>query len=161
MRRFLIKVGAVLFAIAGLVAILWPVNNWRMYDANWAPLAMTDAESYCSGWVLGDTNFVNKENKQAIQDCLDRVEYDNTQPHIGASVQLACIGLFETQAWPVNDCVQLIEGYEVWFLQWGGYTWEWNDAHPRPQVYKTNIVEAPSREDRAEDGRNSTGRMVP
>ncbi len=160
MKRTLIKIGAVLFVIAGLVAVLWPVDNWRLYDANWKPLAMTEAEGYCAGYLLGDGGFNNTEDKEGMAACIAENEgLENDTPSIGIVVKSFCNGLAVTAGLPHNECMDITEGYDIWPLQYGGYTWEWNDTNARPEVVQSDISQAPRRDGRTDDIRNETGRL--
>lgn len=160
MKRILIKIGVLVFIIGGLVAVLWPVDTWRMYDANWQPLAMTEAEAWCAGNLLGASNFNNSEDIEGMEACFEAHEdLDNVSPRIGAVIVKFCSGLATTSDIPAPECVDIIEGYEMWPLQYGGYTWQWNDTNPRPEIVQSDISNAPRREGRTDDNRNETGRI--
>jgi hypothetical protein len=161
MKRILGISAAILLVVGGLVAVLWPVETWRMYDANWKPLAMTEAEAYCAGFVLGEGNFTNKENPEGMEVCYTSSKYDNTVPRIGVAVRRFCEGLFATVGYPVGECENAVNGYDLWPLAVGGYTWEWNDSNPRPQIVQSDLGNAPRREGRNDDGRENVGRFGP
>lgn len=160
MKRILIKVLVFVFIVGGLAAVLWPVDNWRMYDANWKPLAMTDAEGYCAGYLLGESGFNNSQDVEAMAACITTNDQkDNTTPNVGIVIRSFCNGISLTAGMPQQDCEDIIEGYEIWPLMNGGYTWEWNDTNARPQVVQSNISQAPRRDGRTDDIRNETGRL--
>lgn len=160
MKKILTKIAAVTFVVGGLVAVMWPVPTWRMYDANWQELAMTQAESYCSGYVLGENGFNNVPDIPGMETCIAESNLDNLEPDIAQSVRLACTGLsIWFPEYVVSDCMADVEGFEVWFLVDGGYTWEWNASHPRPVVAHYNISQAPRGERGDNSGRDFTGRV--
>lgn len=160
MKKILIKIGVIAFIIGGLVAVLWPVDTWRMYDANWQPLAMTESEAFCAGFLLGDSGFNNVQDEEGMQVCMERFDDKSDTPSVGIVISAFCDGLWVSAGFPKTDCEDVTEGYEIWPLQHGGYTWEWNDTNSRPEVVQSNISQAPRREGRDEDNRNETGRGI-
>lgn len=154
------KVGAFILIVGGLVAVLWPVQTWRMYDANWRPLAMTHAESYCAGTTLAEGDFINRPYPNEMKDCLKDSKLDNTIPNIGKAVNWACRGIQAVNGWMILLCEATVEAYGLWFLTEGGYTFEWDDVNHRPEAYRFNIKTAPPRDQRDIDERDSGGRLT-
>ena len=62
MKKFLTYTLAVMLVVGGAIAVNWPVNTWRLYDGNWQPLAMTEAESYCAGYHVALNDYSEKAN---------------------------------------------------------------------------------------------------
>lgn len=130
--KFLTWTAVVLLVVGGAVAVMWPVETWRLYDENWQPLALTHAENHCAGEILGG-NFENKTNDPRVDECVATSHLDNETPNVASSVGWFCEGIASaTTSLGVADCVSQVESLDIWGLQHGGYTWEWNDANPRP-----------------------------
>ena len=159
MKRILAWVAVFVLVLGGAVAIYWPVPLWRMYDANWQPLAMTQAESYCAGKVLAQNGYSNKANDKEVDQCVKDSEWDNTTPDVGKALKWACEGILSTDpAWSITDCIGTFDSNSFWLMLHGGYTWRWNDQNPRPNTAYSNIREAP-RGERNDNTRNTDGRM--
>lgn len=153
MKKFL--VGALVFAIVvgGFIIVTLDVPKWRLYDRQWRPLAMTQAENYCAG-ILTATAAEERPEEQA--ECIAENDHlDNITPNLAMSVQWGCEGLYVAAEYPVQDCKDAVEVHQVWFLQHGGYTVEWAEsgANQRPNVAKVDITKAPRGERTDETGR--------
>lgn len=158
MKRLLVKIAASLFVLGGAALVFWPINFWRLYDANWSPLALTYAEAYCTGYILGESGFTNKPSPD-VAVCVENSDFDNETPSIGRAIHWGCEGLYVSVGFPIPDCKKVFEDYEMWWLLDGGYTWEWDKAHPRPVVAHADIGTAPPRQERDGNERNSGGRL--
>lgn len=144
MKKILIKLAIVLLVVGGTVLVSWPTIQWRLYDAEWQPLAMTKAESFCAGMILAERGFINLPNDIEVDKCVANSKHDNTTPNLGMAVRWGCTGVQAVDSsYPIEACLEAIEYYQLWFLQHGGYTWNWNDGHKRPVIAFTNIREAP------------------
>lgn len=155
MRKFLLYFAGFALVVGGFIAVMWPVPNWRLYDANWRPLAMTQAESFCAGLLFGE-RMTNEQDHEWMVDCIANSSYEHT-PSVANSPAWGCQGLLSTPygaGWPLEDCLAAMEAAEVWWLLDGGYTMEWNSGNKRPEVAASNIKQAPDR-----DGRDETGRL--
>jgi hypothetical protein len=93
-----------------------------------------------------------------VTECMATTEQDNTTPVMGQSVRIGCTGLNSSNGFDIEVCVSAFEGYQLWWLKDGGYTPEWDSAHPRPQIIKYDISQAP-RGERNDDARNEEGRI--
>lgn len=159
MKRILTWTATILLAVGGLILAFWPVQTWRLYDANWNPLAMTHAESWCMGRIAAENNYINSKDDPRVDQCVLESNFDNTIPSIGKAIRWGCVGSVSADSgWSVSDCIRTVEAWDVWFLQHGGWTWEWNDAHPRPVVAYSDIRNAP-RGERDDSIRDSGGRF--
>ena len=158
MKRLFTKILVVLATIALGVVVFWNVNFWRMYDAHWQPLAMTQAEAYCVGLALGEHNVQNIQDDKTVDACVATSKLDNTTPDLASVPLLACKALAETLAWPQEECLNAVEAADIWFLQHGGYTWEWNDSNKRPNASHSNIRDGRAGRSGAE--RNDEGRFT-
>jgi hypothetical protein len=144
MRKFFAFVAGIILIIGGFIIINWNVPTWRLYDGNWKPLAMTQAENWCAGKVLGDNGFNNKQDDPDVDACVAASKMDNTTPNIALSVEWACRGVNAAfPDFPVEDCKVQVEGGDIWFLQHGGYTWEWNSGNKRPVASHSDIRQPP------------------
>lgn len=160
MRKILVILGIITLVVGGLIAILWPVENWRRYDANWRPLAMTEAEAWCSGNVSSTDSSVNQNPQpEAVAACIAQSDKDNTTPSIAHAVRWWCQGIVSKVPWNVEDCVEVVESIQVWPLLHGGYTWEWNSANPRPVAAHQSFDSKTPRGERENNDRDSGGRI--
>lgn len=160
MKRLLIRVLAGAFVIGGFVAVLWPVPTWRLYDANWQPLAMTQAEAWCAGWTMGNAQ-ANKQDPAAMKDCMEtHDELDNEIHGIATIIRQGCLGFGASSGFDPNACEAIIESNGIWWLRDGGFTLAWNETNPRPQVIQVSIQNAP-RGERDNSEREYTGRLGP
>jgi len=139
MKKLAAYVGALLLVVGGAVAAFWPINFWRLYDANLRPLALTHAENYCAGFHGFAAGF--PEHDPAVTDCENSGPYDNVTPSVANSVQWACQGIV-AGGWGgmVSDCELIFEQDQLWLVQGGGITRSWNDAWPRPRPIGGSIV---------------------
>ncbi len=159
MKRVLGWVAVFILVVGGGIVTFWPVDTWRLYDANWQPLALTQAESYCAGKVLAENNYSNKANDKDVDVCVKESKFDNTVPNVGKALKWACEGIRSVDySWTAADCIGTFDNYQFWLMQHGGYTWNWNDQNPRPNVAYSNIREAP-RGERDSNIRNTDGRF--
>lgn len=159
MRKFLIYVAVLTLVVGGFIIVTLDVPNWRLYDSRWRPLAMTEAENYCAGWLFGST-LVNREDPSAMADCIERNHMDNETPNVARSVEWGCQGVLaglaeQAQEWDMAACLDAVEGAQVWFLMNGGYTVSWaqSGSNKRPVVAQTDITRAPRGERSEESGR--------
>jgi hypothetical protein len=150
MKKILVWVALVLLVVGGAVAVVWPVEHWRLYDANQKPLALTERENYCAGLVGLETGF--KEESDKALDCLETNTKDNTTPSIAKSTGWACDGILNGGWGGTHEfCLEIFEINEYWLLATGGLTFEWNDAHPRPKAIDEGVIvdDEPTRENRS------------
>ena len=159
MKRILGWVAVFILVVGGAIVTFWPVPTWRLYDANWQPLAMTQAESYCVGKVLAENSYNNTKDNPTVDRCVAESKMDNTVPHVEKAMQWGCEGIRSVDSsWSQTDCLEAFENWDMWLLQHGGYTWAWNDQNPRPNVAYSNIREAP-RGERNTNNRTTDGRF--
>lgn len=132
------------------VAVFWPVETWRLYDKNWQPLAMTQAENWCTGVQIGTGNFENKLNDPSVADCVADSKLDNEKPSITNSQIWFCQGINSIIAdFTVDACVKTVRDYKIWGLLHGGFTFEWADSgNTYPEIAYDNIKQAPPRGER-------------
>ena len=158
MKRILGWVAVFILVVGGAIVTFWPVATWRLYDANWQPLALTQAESYCVGQVLVKNAYANKQGDSEVDDCVKASTLD-TVPDVARALHWGCEGIRSLDpAWTQADCLDALDRYEFWFLLHGGWTWGWNDQNPRPNVAYINIREAP-RGSRNDSNRTTDGRF--
>lgn len=159
MKRVLGWVVVFVLVVGGATATFWPVPTWRLYDANWQPLVMTEAESYCVGRVLAENGFNNTQNDPKVKACIEESVLDNATPNISKAIMWACQGIKSVDpSWSLTDCGNSVYGFNIWFLLHGGYTRSWNDQNPRPDAAYSNIREAP-RGERNDNNRQTEGRF--
>ena len=160
MRRILAWIVVVVLVVGGGVVAYWPVAKWRMYDANWKPLAMTEAESYCAGKILAENMYTNMYDDPQVRRCIQQSK-KGTVPDVGKSLRWVCEGIRSVDpSWSTSDCLDTLNHYDFWLLLNGGYTGNWNDQNPRPDTAYSNIREAP-RGERNDNNRNTDGRFDP
>lgn len=143
-KRFFVWVAVVALVVGGGIAVFWPIDHWRLYDANLQPLALTEQEAYCTGFVGINAGF--KEHDPDVKQCHDGEGEDmGTEPSIANTPGWTCRGILDG-GWPgsEDDCIGILEGYDLWPLLEGGLAMDWNEAHPRPQEPKA-AIEGPSR----------------
>jgi hypothetical protein len=140
MKKFLTWAVIILIVVGGAIAVAWPVARWRLYDANLAPLAMTEAENYCSGFAGINNKF--ERNDPDVKKCEESTTRDNETPSIASSVKWACQGVIGG-GWPgtLAACQSIFESNNLWLIKGGGLTFEWNDAHPRPKAIQEGVLE--------------------
>lgn len=158
MKRLLIKIAAILFIVAGLIAVLWPVPTWRLYDGNWQALAMTHAENFCAGQgIVNDSGAINNNiNDPAVDACIAASELGDT-PSVAHSQRWFCEGI-QSKLSGFTNCLNQVQQYQIWGLAHGGFTREWNDSNSYPQIIDYDITQAPRRAGRQDDTRNDNGR---
>lgn len=157
MKKFLTWTAIVVLVIGGGILTFWPVDTWRLYDANQQPLVMTEAESYCAGVVGFANGFEERDPNVAacIKFQVASGEKDNTVPDVGKAPMWMCDGVraagFAGGPWL---CLDILEYNQLWMIVTGGLTTSWNDAHPRPTAIDSgNIQDA----ERAPRENRSTG----
>lgn len=159
MRRVLGWVAVFILVVGGATVTFWPVPTWRLYDANWQPLAMTQAEAYCVGQILAGNGYNNIKDDREVDGCVAGSKLDNAIPDVGRVAYWGCDGIRSIDSsWSQTDCLATFIDLDIWFLQHGGYTWAWNDQNPRPNVAYSNIREAP-RGERNDNNRQTEGRF--
>ena len=159
MKRIMAWVTVFVLVVGGGIVAYWPVATWRLYDANWQPLALTQAESYCAGKILAQNSYSNKANDREVNECVAESRFDNSVPNVGKALRWACEGIRSADpSWSTADCLGTFENYQFWLMQHGGYTWNWNDQNPRPNAAYSNIREAP-RGERNDNNRDTDGRF--
>ena len=150
MKHKLYKLGAVLFTLVLTAIVFWPTNHWRLYDDLWRPLALTQAENYCSGVAVALSDY--DEAAEVAPGCLESSGMDNLRPSITNSIPWACQGINSVDSWPVDECIGTMEQYEIWFLLGGGYTNAWSDARPRPTPPVSEVIDGGRGESRGDFG---------
>jgi hypothetical protein len=151
MKRVATWFAIIALVVGGGVVTFWPIDFWRMFDANQRPLALTEAENWCSGWV-GITEQAFEENDPKVLRCMESTSKDNETPSAAQSIGWACDGIIAA-GWEgtPTQCLDLLEEIQIWMLAGGGFTNEWSDAYPRPVALDEGIIEDPnSRENRSE-----------
>ena len=132
MKRVAAYAAALLVVVGGGVAVFWPLNFWRLFDANLRPLALTEAENYCTGFHGFQVGWA--EHDKAVDECEREGTFDNATPSVANSVEWVCRGIV-AGGWvggTVSDCENIFERDQLWAIKGGGITWEWSDAWPRP-----------------------------
>jgi len=161
MKKFMIWMAGIALIIGGFIIITADVPMWRLYDKNWQPLAMTEAENYCVGQILGKNGLNNTKNDPEVDACVAASRMDNVTPNIAKAVTWACQGI--ASRYPgltIEDCEGQVEGGDLWFLQHGGYTWEWNSGNKRPVASHSNIGQPPRGERNDSERENNEERSL-
>lgn len=132
-KRRVTKLGGYMLVLGLAVAVFWPVDHWRLYDDLWRPLALTQAENYCSGQAVANSGF--DADSPIEEDCYEKTGMDNKTPSISNSIPWACQGINSVtgSSYTVDQCIAEVEAFDIWFLLKGGYTWQWSEARPRPE----------------------------
>ncbi len=133
MKRLATWLAVVVIVIGGGIATFWPVDFFRLFDANQKPLVMTELESYCVAFVGMMSNF--KTNDPEIARCMDALETrkDNIDHNVARAPTWMCDGVVAAGFTAGhNMCLNILESNSLWMITTGGLTTEWNDAHPRP-----------------------------
>ena len=143
MKKFLGWTLVLALVVGGALAAFWPISGpaaWRLYDENWKPLALTEAENWCAGSVGINDGFVD-QNADVLK-CVRDTDLDNEQPSINMSITWACEGIV-AGGWDgtVGNCKNIFETGNLWLLIGGGITSDWNDARPRPTETDENLLE--------------------
>jgi len=144
MKKFALWLGIVALVVGGGIATFWPIDFWRLFDANQRPLAMTEAENWCAGYH-GMLSKRFAEGDPAVARCMETTAYDNETPSIANSILWACKGIVAT-GWNglVIQCQDIFEANQMWMLAGGGFTAEWSDAYPRPVPLDEGVIEEPN-----------------
>jgi len=150
MKKFAAWFAVIVLVVGGGVATFWPIDFWRLFDANQRPLALTEAENWCAGNVgMANTRF--KENDPAVLRCIEQSGRDNEHPSIANSVHWACLGIVQA-GWDgiVLQCEDIFASNQMWMLLGGAFTNQWSDAYPRPVPLDEGVLEEPdTRENRS------------
>ncbi len=149
MKKILTWIVVWSFIIGGGIIAFWQVETWRLYDADWNALAMTNAENYCAG-SNGMLNGFKKDDK-LTKDCTANSARDNTTPSITYSPKWACEGI-RSAGWDGSqyDCEFIFNQNGIWLLQGGGITMKWNDQRPRPEPIDEGVIENEKRGNRSD-----------
>ncbi len=119
---------------------------------NWEPLALTEAENFCTASVGIVNSF--KAGDPDVALCMQETMLDNITPSIADSTRWACEGV-KSAGWTgtMTKCTEIIEGGQLWMLLGGGFAHEksWNDAHPRPVNTQEGVLPGDTRSNRAGD----------
>lgn len=143
--------------VGGGLAVFWPSNHFRIYDANLQPLAMTELEAVCTGEIGINSGF--KPQDPDVKACREeRVDDLTNEPNIARTEEWTCVGII-AGGWggDMVQCLTILSSYDLWPLLEGGLTYEWNAAHPRPSSTES-IIDNPTRSiDRAIENRGEEG----
>jgi len=156
-------VAGIALIVGGFIVITADVPMWRLYDKNWNPLAMTEAENYCVGQVLGKNALNNTKDDPEVAACVAASRMDNATPNIAMSIEWGCKGIYSTYPdFLVDECKSQIEEGDLWFLQHGGYTWEWSESgsNKRPVASHSNIGQPPRGERNDSERENNEERSL-
>lgn len=137
MKKIATWLGIIVLVVGGGILTLRPNTAWRMYDAQLRPLAMTEAEAYCVGANLQPPIIASPQ--EGVAECLASSKKE-TEPSIANTIGWTCEGVAETWDMPVDVCVDAMEGYGLWPLLQGGFTMDWSEAWPRPEVIEETII---------------------
>ncbi len=142
MKKFLGWIAVFVLIVGGAVLAFWPVNHWRLYDADWQPLALTNAENYCAG-AQGMKNGFDRDDK-LTKECTENSSRDNVTPSIANSPQWACEGVVSSGQFngSIHACVQILHNNSFWLIAGGGLTFAWNDERPRPQPIDEGVLDS-------------------
>ena len=129
--------------VGGALAAFWPISGpaaWRLYDENWRPLALTEAENWCAGSVGINDGFT--EHNSTVLQCVEDTNLDNEFPSITNSIGWACQGIRDG-GWGGStvQCRKIFQNGELWLLVGGGMTSDWNDERSRPVELDKNLLE--------------------
>lgn len=142
MKRLLVGFIIVLLVVGGGLAVFWPINFWRLFDANMQPLALTEAEAFCVGLHGPETRW--REHNPAVAQCITESD-KGTVPNISQTPSWFCEGVRKAGLQiSLLECISIVDSQQLWPLLEGGLTVEWNAAHPRPSVPE-QVLETPSR----------------
>ena len=133
MKRLATWFAVVFIVVAGGIATFYPVDFFRLFDANQKPLVMTELESYCVAFVGMTSNF--KDNNPVVGRCMVALDgrKDNTEHNIALATNWMCDGVIAAGFQGGHGlCLRILESNSLWMITTGGLTQEWNDAHPRP-----------------------------
>lgn len=131
-----------LLVVGGGIATFWDVDFWRLFDANQQPLAMTETEAWCAGSWGMKHNFRVRDS--SVAECIKITDNKGTEPNVGKTTAWTCTGIISA-GWngTRSACVEIIENNNMWIMLTGGFTTEWNQAHPRPKPQGGEILDAP------------------
>jgi len=151
MKRFAGWAAVFIIVVGGGILAFWPVNHWRLYDADWNPLALTNAENYCAG-AEGMVNGFKRDDRKT-KECTENSVRNNTIPSITNSSRWACEGVISTGRFPgtVYDCMHVFDANQLWLLEGGGITVKWNDERPRPVPLDEGVLDKEPRGNRSDD----------
>ncbi len=151
MKKFLGWAAVFIIVVGGGILAFWPVDFWRLYDADWNALALTNAENYCAG-AEGMANGFKRDDTRT-KDCTKNSARDNETPSITSSSKWACEGVTSTGLFPggVYDCMRVVEDNNLWLLEGGGITYRWNDQRPRPAPLDEGVLDKKPRGNRSDD----------
>ncbi len=142
MKKFFIWAGVILFVVGLGVVTFWDVPQWRLYTVNWEPLALTEAENYCTATVGLNEGF--RPNSSNVKRCMENTHKDNTVVSISSSIGWACEGIRDA-GWTggILQCRNIMEDGQLWMIAGGGLanSTSWSDSHPRPS--ETAVGELP------------------
>ena len=158
MKQFTLRLLAFVLIIGGAVAVFWPVNFTRLFDANMQPLALSEVESYCVGFVGLTSSF--KTDDKDVTACRTEYAVLGSVADVANAPRWFCTGLV-SGGWDgtTEQCIDILDGNELWPLLNGGITAEWNDAHPRPSIPSQVIVD-PGRSDNLRDDSTNRGNTI-
>ncbi len=156
MKKIATWIATFALVVGGGIAVFWPIDFWRLFDANLRPLALTHAENYCAGTVGIAEGF--KFDSIMVERCLNNTSLDNETPSIAKSVRWACQGIVQGGwAGSVGECINIFEANQMWTVATGGLTMSWNDAHPRPRAIDEGVIEKEKTRDNRATGVNPYG----
>lgn len=135
-KKTLTYLGVVLLIVGGGVAVFWPSNHFRMYDANLRPLAMTEQEAWCVGAKLSQP--VTQSPQPGVAGCIADSDRD-AEPNVAMVERWFCAGVNASWGMPMSACLTALDSYGFWPLLEGGLTREWNDAWPRPSIQEYTL----------------------
>ncbi len=133
MKKLATWLAVLVIVIGGGLATFWPVDFFRVFDANQQPLVMTELESYCVAFVGMTSRF--KTDDPEIARCMNALaeRKDNLDPNIALAPNWMCDGVVASGFEGGHSlCLRILESNSLWMITTGGLTTEWNDAHPRP-----------------------------
>jgi hypothetical protein len=156
MKKVLTWLIILALVVGGGITVFWQINFFRLFDANFKPLVLTEAEAYCAGYWGIQHSF--RQDDLDVADCIANSTMTTT-PSIANAVRWSCNGIV-AGGWPGEQvqCIDIFEAQQLWLLLEGGITLSWNEAHPRPRaITNGELAEEPRASTRTDTNRGDLG----
>ena len=157
MKKLATWIAVFVIVMGGGLATFWPVDFFRLFDANQKPLVMTELESYCVAFVGMTSNF--KTDNPEVGRCMGALveRKDNIDHNIALATTWMCDGVVAAGFEGGHRlCLNILESNSLWMITTGGLTTEWNDAHPRPTAIAAGQLDSGADRTKSRDDEGAT-----
>lgn len=115
--------------VGGMVFMLAPPGHIPPFDANRTRLVETIPEAQCAAQMFLESQGYGYANEEPMKECLDGESGEPAMPDVPRTW---CATIAPNFDMTTPECVEILEGRELWPTYKGGLTNRWNKRFPYP-----------------------------